>query len=366
MIVYKQFVNYFLVLLVLMLIFHVFIWNSYTKYVVQTNKMIYKGDLTRKTYKIDSVYPRYSFSNPKNSNLKKHIPLKDWDGKQVDIITIGDSFSNGDMQGLNPFYQDYIVTINNKKVLNIPRLITQKYNYIEIIQMLNNSGMLKKLNPKYVIIESIERFSIERFSTNIDFSITDNNNRVFNFLKNFKYQFFNSNDNEKAINFININNFKAFRNNMEFNFISKYGLYSSVYIEPLSENFFTSEDKNSLLFFKQDIDNIILTTKSSVEKLNENFNKLAKSLSKNGIKLYFMPVVDKYNLYSKYIKRDVSYPTSSFFELLRPLKKDYVLIDTKKILRNALKNGEKDIFYSDDTHWSYKASEMIFKKVKFD
>jgi len=102
-----------------------------------------------------------------------------------------------------------------------------------------------------------------------------------------------------------------------------------------------------------------------IDKLNNNLNALSKILKKKNIKLYFMPAVDKYNLYSKYIVNN-TYPQSIFFEELRKLPKEYTFIDTKTILLEELKKGVKDIYHSDDTHWSYKASEAIFKKVKFE
>ncbi|WP_321311728.1 alginate O-acetyltransferase AlgX-related protein [Halarcobacter sp.] len=332
--------------------------------------MIYKGDLTRKVYKVDSVFPRPSYFNPDNNNLKnRHIPLIDWDGNEVDFITIGDSFSNGDTQGLNPFYQDYIATYNNLKVLNIPRLFKIKgffidaFNYIEEIQILNNMGYLDKMKPKYILIESVERYSIQRFSKKLDFTKTDN--KFFESLKLTKNIKTEKVIDDNIFSFLNLNNFKAIRNQILFNFTDE-KLFSHVYIEKLKKDFFSSNDSNTLLFLKEDVDNTNLVTKEKIKILNNNFNKLSEILEKKGIKLYFMPVVDKYNLYSNYLVNGKSYPKSQFFEYLRELPKKYKFIDTKKILSRALNRGEIDIFYSDDTHWSYKASELIFKEVNFD
>lgn len=77
-----------------------------------------------------------------------------------------------------------------------------------------------------------------------------------------------------------------------------------------------------------------------------------------------MPAVDKYNLYSKFIINN-PYQNSVFFEKLRVLDKKYILIDTKAILLKELKKGTKDLYYPDDTHWSFKAPEIIFRKFKF-
>jgi len=78
-----------------------------------------------------------------------------------------------------------------------------------------------------------------------------------------------------------------------------------------------------------------------------------------------MPSVDKYNLYSRFIV-DNPYPDSRFFEELRKLPKRYVFIDTKKLLLGELERGEKDLFYPDDTHWSWKAPKRIFSEIRFD
>jgi hypothetical protein len=77
-----------------------------------------------------------------------------------------------------------------------------------------------------------------------------------------------------------------------------------------------------------------------------------------------MPPADKYTIYSEYIANN-PYPPSTFFELLRPLPKKYIFVDTKAVLSQAVKNGEKDIYYSDDTHWSWKASKLIAESMRF-
>jgi hypothetical protein len=58
-------------------------------------------------------------------------------------------------------------------------------------------------------------------------------------------------------------------------------------------------------------------------------------------------------------------PRSEFFERLRPLPKNYLFIDTKAILADEVAKGEKDVFFSDDTHWSSKAGAAIFSRFVF-
>ena len=90
-------------------------------------------------------------------------------------------------------------------------------------------------------------------------------------------------------------------------------------------------------------------------------------MAAKGIQLVFMPVVDKYELYRELIvaKEQVRAPRGIFFDELRKLPRRYRFIDTKAILEQELKRGELDIFYADDSHWSWKAPQKIFETERF-
>jgi hypothetical protein len=138
-----------------------------------------------------------------------------------------------------------------------------------------------------------------------------------------------------------------------------------VYIFKTNRKLFSVTDEDTLVVLGEDIRNSCFSNKATVAKLNENFNKLADMLAEKGIKLYFMPVADKYNLYGDFIV-DNPYPRSRFFEELRSVPKKYTLIDTKAILLESVRHGEKDVYYPDDSHWSWKASEKIFRSIRFE
>jgi hypothetical protein len=316
------------------------------------------GDLARMSYHTGIVFPRHT----KVELPKRHIHFNKYKKQRIDMVTIGDSFSNGGGGGLNNYYQDYIATYSNLSVLNLPSLKGAK-NYIEVIALLNNSGWLTKKGVKYVLLSSVQRLSVDRFSGDINFKLKASYN-IDNSIIN-SYDIYNPKSKDKQkITFINNLNANAIKYNVKFMF-KGYGKYKSYCIDRLSKDFFTSNIKNEIIFYKDDIAVIQRETKKKLFKLNSNLNRLANKLSKNGIKLFYMPAVDKYNLYSPYITSN-TYAKSSYFEILRELPKKYIFIDTKKILSKELENGEKDIFFSDDTHWSHKASEAIFKSVKIE
>lgn len=76
-----------------------------------------------------------------------------------------------------------------------------------------------------------------------------------------------------------------------------------------------------------------------------------------------MPAVDKYDLYYDYIQNN-THLKNPFFDLIRPLKKDYYFVDTKNILSTLLQKDIKDVYWIDDTHWSHIASQAISKNIQ--
>ncbi|QKF59851.1 hypothetical protein ACN2EN_09355 [Aliarcobacter lanthieri] len=379
-------IYYIWIFLVLVIIsFHPLMYYLYVGKVFPRDSTII-GDIARMTYSVDLITGRKT----ENNLEKKHIKYNEYVGGKVDVITIGDSFSDGAAGGLNPYYQDYIVSIYDKSVLDI-KILRNSKNYIENIYALLNSGELDKMGVKYVLIESVQRRALERFSVeNINSSLEDikefstlilNNkktyseNKINEKLINNEYRYDSTswkyilnnlftksyNDDVSVINNLNIN---ALQYNLRFK-IKGYGLMSShVYREKLNKDLFSTKISNELLFYDEDLKYLKLETKENIELLNKNFNLLAYELSKKGIKLIFMPAVDKYNLYRPYIISNI-YKESIFFEYLETLQKDYIFINTKYILTKELENNEKDIYFVDDTHWSYKASKKIIESDIF-
>lgn len=343
----KKYLKIFFFLNIVFIGFHFVIWNLFTKQFFEVPKNFSVGDLGRMSYLEGSIFIRENIQNLhfKHTNYEENT--------QADILTIGDSFSNGGGGGTNNFYQDYIATNNNLKVMNIQ---PSSYGFIETILILNSNGILDRLKPKAIILQSVERSAIPRYSKYIDWNIGEKDKST-DFLKA-KYL----RKNPKPF-FINNLNYNALLYSILYSYDDN-AFFSKVYTAELTKNLFSCQDKNKLLFYYEDIQNIPLSTEQSIKLLNENLNKLQSILSKKNIKLYFMPTVDKYNLYSKYIINN-QYPSSKFFEILRPMQKDYYFIDTKMILTNMLENNISDVYYSDDTHWSYKASQKIFNTVKF-
>ena len=127
---------------------------------------------------------------------------------------------------------------------------------------------------------------------------------------------------------------------------------------------FNTKIQNKLLFFSADL-NSTNFKKNNIQNLNSNLNKISNILNKKNIKLIFMPNVNKYNLYSEYILDQSKYPKSNFFEEMRIQNKNYIFIDTKKILKNLLDKGIMNVYFPDDTHWTDIGSSEVVDHLPF-
>jgi len=234
-------------------------------------------------------------------------------------------------------------------------------NYIETIALLFNSGYLEKIGVKYILLESVQRESIRRFSyNNINFDLNTDEN-IEKLIKSV-YDIYNpKKEDQQEIAIINNLNFNAIKYNLKF-YLKGYGNNKEYYIEKLNKSLFSTDKGNEIIFHEDDIKNLSFENIRNINHLNQNLNELAKQLKSKKIKLYFMPVVDKYNLYADNIISN-KYPRSIFFEELDKLPKDYNFINTKKILAKKLKLKEKDLFLPDDSHWNIKASKIVLDSI---
>ena len=281
----------------------------------------------------------------------RHLELSDYSGQKIDVLTMGDSFSGGGAGGRNRYYQDYIATINNCTVLNLAPY--QAIDNISALSIYVNNGYLDKIKPKYIILESSEKLCIENLARTVNFAAATPIAEMDK-VKRLEY-----NARLPDVSLINEGNFKFILYSFLYNF-SDDAFLSKVHMTELSRPFFSVKNAKKLVFLRDDIRKIPRATAESVEQLNNNLNTLADKLQARGIRLYFMLCADKYNLYRDYIVHN-RYPASTLFEQLRKMPKRYEFIDTKAILAEELKKGEKDVYYADDTHWSWKASKIIFE-----
>lgn len=349
---YKKFSIFIISVLSLFILFNFFIWHIYTQNILVQKDEYVSGDLARMGYLSPYIDKRKSFVDltKKHHIIPQHHIF-------YDLITIGDSFSQGGGWGKNRFYQDYFASINDLEVLNLQQYPLTR-NYLETVSLLLNSGFFDKYKTKYLLLESTQRKVVGRFVSEVDYTKNTHLQEIEDVYSKQTHDKFSLPD----ISFINDGNFKYVAYNLLYPFSSR-AFISKVHKVSLKKEFFSIKNGKTLLYYHQDLKSIKDSNPQALALVNDNLNKLASILQTKNIQLIFMPAVSKYDLYSKYIV-DNKYPQDKFFDIFRTMKKDYIFIDTKEILSQELEKGEKDIFYIDDTHWSYKASHAIAKYLK--
>ena len=337
----KKYVKYIIIVCIAFISYHFAIWTLFTSQIFKLQDRTSVGDLGRMSYQINMLDKKQlEYNLP-----RQHLNSTNFKNQKVDMITIGDSFSNGEAFGPNPYYQDFLASKLNINILNLSKY--KKYNALETIIGLYNNGYLAQIKPKSIVIESVERLIPDRYAKDIDFNINDV--KAIPTVKVNKIP-------SVSVDFINTANYKLPYYTLKYHFNDHAQKY--VYKLNLNKKLFSIKNGDKLLVYCDDISKIPKFTANNIHKINDNFNKLAHLLKKLNIKLYFMPAVDKYDLYYDFIAEN-KYPRNPFFELIKPIKKDYSFVDTKQILLPLLQDGVKDVYWADDTHWTQKASSAI-------
>lgn len=348
---YKRWVILLIGSLVLFVGLNAFIWKFFTEDIL-TFKKYYSGDLGRIGYIAGSKYYRRAES----TLPRKHFENTEYHGQHVDVLTIGDSFSNIGSNGRDPLYQDWIASLHNMDVLNVQPMpgTSEMASMVYLV----NSGYLDKVKPRFVIVETVERNCIEAPYVKLDLSLTGPLSTIEDYYRKTTYRF-----NPSDPGFVNTGNLKFLMNTILYRFSDR-AFFSDVCVRDLNAPLFSVKNDRRLLFYRRDVTHLPLTSETAILQFNSDLNALADLLKAKGIVLYFMPAPDKYDLYSEYIRSN-PYPKSRFFEILRQSPRRYVFVDTKALLLEEVRRGEKDIYYADDTHWSWKAAKKIVENLTF-
>lgn len=350
----KRFFLYFLAFFLAVAAFNVTVWNLATRDLLTCRDGYCPGDLARIGYIREVLVPRrFHVDLP-----RRHFDYRAWKGERVDVLTVGDSFSFGGGRGRNAFYQDYIATLQGLSVLNVP---IYREDQLHTVILLLNNGWLDRVRPRFVLIEAVERSCIGGFAREMDFRATEPMEKID---RDYRSRVYDYETTLPPVGFVNDGNFKYVLYSLLYPFSDR-AYFSKVCKVKLDRPLFYAGNGRTLLFGVFDLLDLPKSNDATVGKLNENLNRLAGMLKERNIRLLFLPAPDKYNLYREYLA-EKKYPESRFFELLRPLPKDYDFIDTKRILGEELAKGTADLYHPDDSHWTWRASERIFREARFD
>ena len=268
-----------------------------------------------------------------------------------DVMTIGDSFTNGFDGGS---YQDYLVNEYGLKIINA----SVKSHCVLDLYMLLKSGIIDEIRPKIVILETVERL-VQKTLGASEFVPEDAPVFAIENIASVKSVKTAVRVTSGILPPILVQwNVNFFRNKIH-HMLNPEQLSTAIYAAKLDRNFFTNPGQENTIYYYYEDFNYLKDTLNA-EMVNKNLNNAARLLKDKGIKLVFFAAADKYDLYYPYIMDKKGRPENPLFQKLREVQgKEYIYVDTIKPLREALARGEQDVYWLDDTHWSHKGIKIF-------
>lgn len=127
----------------------------------------------------------------------------------------------------------------------------------------------------------------------------------------------------------------------------------------LSEDLFSSTHATDLYVYIDDVTCGFSIEDSVKVRLKQNVDALFAKAHEKHINLLILVCPDRYDLYQEYIAQN-PFPPKTVNEDFRRLMGDTPnIVIGKELLLPHLHAGEKDLYYWDDTHWSYKSAKIV-------
>lgn len=277
----------------------------------------------------------------KDTLFNKVRETEDLRNIHVNVLTIGDSFSQQEHAG----YQNYMAQ-DGVTVANTRRDLYD--NPIQYAWNLLDAGVVDSTNIDVMVVEVGERdfpLRIENFRTDkVEVGAPDMPDE----------------GGEEMVWDIRQWSLLRTRDFLMYHYAGR----NPVYEVQLDRDLFSSNEPRKLFFYCADILNGLTIEESIRPKVKEVFDLLTTKAHERGFALVLMLPVDKYDLYQDYIVDNPYDHPKRINEDVREILGDIpeVLL-TKYYLQPLIDKGEKDVFLFDNSHWSYKGSEVVGKEL---
>ena len=258
--------------------------------------------------------------------LKESVPLIDWCDTSCfstsDIVFIGDSYSK-------LIYPDLVSSITQRKSA---KFFTDNIESPEeTFVTLCNSGVKM---PKVVVVESGERGIVPRlcylsFSSTVEpqVSLSRSKPKQTDFSTYYKNQIFNNH---------------------------------AVLSIPLRDSLFTCPGKENQLYFYQD--DLRFPDEEQIQTAIEKLDSLFMFARDRNICLFYVVAADKYDVYQEFAANN-EYPEKNLLDRFAEYEANPFYVNTKHVLLENVREGVKDVYYADDTHWSPIGCRIVAEYV---
>ena len=253
-----------------------------------------------------------------------------------DVLTCGDSFSQPEQNG----YQSYMV-LNGLRVINYFPNGDLLSNPFQAGYNLLRQGVIDSTRVKMLIIESVERSLLIRLRQ-LDFSqraISEEDPAP-------KHK-------DKSWSLAEAKIFLDFQLGMR----EKENAGKQL---QLDKALFSGRHGDRLYFYHEDVTPELMSIPpGEYDQIRSDIDTLFAEAASKGIRLLILICPDKYDMYQQYVVSN-PYPPKTVNEDFRRIvgpRQDVVM--GKEILAPRIRQGEKDIYFWDDSHWNFKSIKTI-------
>lgn len=296
-------------------------------------------------------------ATPQKKYAASHLEISDYIARRaagedvaLDVLTIGDSFTNG---ASGAYYQDYMAERYGLTVLNIKTV--SGLEALDMVRLLADSGYLAELKPRVIIVESVERALASRYDRSKAPKIAKMNvPQLQKALSDSEY----ADKKDESMSLLpgvmvkqNVSYLKSRYKNLRgssADTVSFAALNTAV--------FSTASRADELMYYTDDIRN----TGGDAARIEQSIAPVAELCREQGIEFVFLPCPDKFTVYYPYVIDDGhNYPDKRLLDDMLAQPRSYYMVDAKGILRAAAARGELDLYWADDTHWSWRGFELV-------
>lgn len=304
--------------------FLLFIFISISYFSYMSVHVSQTGDLGRLDYiYFDEKYRDSLMRSPYTDMMVDEY--SDTTSMHYDVMVIGDSFSQQGIYG----YQNFLAHKLKKRIINVH--VNSSEHPEQVAVKITKAHNFKKISPKILIIETVERGIVKRVlgfrdqfgdsvyscSTNIQSSVKRITPRYFSMVKSLFLQ-----ERERPVR-----------------------------KEKLISSFFSYKNKGNLLYFYSDDIQPDLLHGEKLSFLNK-MDSIGCYFNNQCDMFIYMMASDKYDAYRPYFINK----TSHFLDDLKINSSFF--FNSRDSIRPMLPHI-KDFYYYDDSHWSPKGAEII-------
>lgn len=313
------------------------------------NSKYYYGDL----YEISKLW-RF-----KDKLYVNNTPYQNPKIEEANIITLGDSFLETNYETMR--LPHLIAEESGKKVYHLSRNDFLKYgdNPIEYLRKINYKKTKEK---KYLLLETSERYALERSSTIVE-SISANTNKVEGMSASNVPKDISS----KVKGFIDPNSLQyLFYNNWliaPFNNLGKNFRYEA--LKEIDDRTPKYSKDPEMLFYIEDINFNNLDISDEIVNIYANNIKLIRDyiLKEYNLELIYVIMPTKYSVYGKYTENYKPY--NNLIPRAVEVMKKYKIntFDSYTLYTETEKNSKELLYYKGDSHFTKKGKDLVLKEV---